>query len=102
MKFDVNIIIALIAGFATAIPLVIKLVEYVRKAIEEKNWTAIVKILTDFMVQAEGNFVDGADRKEWVMSEVKQAAKSIRYNVDMEAISALIDNLCAMAKVVNA
>lgn len=102
MKIDVNIILALIAGLATAIPMAIMLGRYIKKAVKEKNWPAILKLLLDLMAQAEVNLADGADRKKWVMSEMATAAKTIGYDIDMDAISALIDNLCDMAKVVNA
>lgn len=35
-----DMILAIIAGLSAAIPLVIKLVEYVRKAIKERNWSS--------------------------------------------------------------
>ena len=34
----VEFALSIVAGLAAAIPLVIKLVEYVQKAIKEKNW----------------------------------------------------------------
>ena len=33
-----QLIVSVLAGLATAIPLAIKLVEYVQKAVKEKNW----------------------------------------------------------------
>ena len=38
----VEIIIAILSGLAACIPLVIKLVQYVEKAIKEKNWSALL------------------------------------------------------------
>ena len=46
-------------------------------------------------------FESGADRKEWVIAMVKGSADTINYDIDIEAISALIDSLCDMSKVVN-
>lgn len=99
MKTD--LIISILAGLATAIPLVIKLVEYVRKAVKEKNWTSMLQLLMKLMEQAETNFTTGAARKKWVMSEIEAAAKIINYDIDLQAISALIDSLCDMTKNVN-
>ena len=46
-------------------------------------------------------FEKGADRKEWVLAMVKASADTIKYEIDMDEISALIDSLCDMSKVVN-
>lgn len=97
-----DLIIAIIAGLATAIPLVIKLVEYVKKSVQEKNWGQLVSLVIDLMEEAETKFEDGATRKEWVMAMAKAAADSINYKIDEEALSKMIDALCDMTKVVNA
>ena len=102
MQLSVNMLLSLIAGLATAIPLVIKLVQYVQKAAKEKNWTAMIELLMKLMAQAETNFSTGAKRKAWVLSEIQAAAAAIRYDIDMDAVSALIDDLCSMARQVNA
>lgn len=98
----VKLALAIISGLATAIPLVIKLVEYVQKATKEKNWNKMLELVIDLMEQAETKFEEGADRKEWVLAMVKASADTINYDVDIEAVSAMIDSLCAMSKVVNA
>lgn len=102
MEFNINTLLSLIAGLATAIPLVIKLVQYVQKAAKEKNWTSMIELLMKLMAQAETNFSTGADRKGWVMTEIQTAASAINYDIDMGAVSALIDDMCSMAKQVNA
>ena len=101
----VKIIVSILSGLAVCIPLVIQLVTQSQKVIKEKNWAKIVDAALGYMKTAEKNFDDGASRKEWVMSMVEQAAKSIDYDLDDAAkasISALIDSMCDMAKVVNA
>lgn len=98
----INLIVAVLAGLATTIPLVIQLVKYVQKAIKEKNWPQIINFITEYMERAEKMFETGADRKEWVMVMVKASADAINYDVDMDAVSELIDSLCSMSKTVNA
>lgn len=98
----VRIVLAIVSGLATAIPLVIKLVEYVQKATKEKNWNKMLDLVIDLMEEAETKFAEGADRKEWVLAMVKASADSINYDVDIEAVGAMIDSLCDMSKVVNA
>ena len=97
-----ELIISILSGLAVTIPLVIKLVEWVKKAIEEKNWGQLMTLIMNLMAEAEGKFDNGADRKAWVMSAVEAAAKTINYPVDLERVSVLIDDLCAMSKLVNA
>lgn len=95
-------IVSVLAGLATAIPLAIKLVEYVQKAVKEKNWGKMLDVVMEKMALAEDMFDNGADRKEWVLAMVKASAETINYDVDMEAIGQLIDSLCKMSKKVNA
>lgn len=97
----VNVIVSILSGLAVAIPLVCKLVEYVKKAIEEKNWGQLVTLIMGYMEEAEEKFATGAEKKEWVMGMVESTAATINYPIDMEVVSALIDQLCSMSKVVN-
>ncbi len=96
-----QLVVSVLAGLVTAIPLAIKLVEYVQKSVREKNWNKILDMVMELMKTAEDKFDTGADRKEWVMAMVKASADTINYDVDMEAIGHLIDDLCVMSKVVN-
>lgn len=98
---DFNFIISIIAGLGAAIPLVLKLIEYVQKAVKEKNWVQLLNLVMSLMAEAESKFETGAERKEWVMAMVTASAKEINYDVDMSAVSNMIDSLCAMSKQVN-
>lgn len=97
-----EILISVLSGLAATIPLVIKLVEWVKKAIQEKNWNQLVTLVTNLMAEAEVKFDNGEDRRAWVLSMVEATAKTINYPVDIEQVGALIDSLCAMSKIVNA
>lgn len=97
-----DFIIPILTGLAAAIPLVIKLVEYVQKAVKEKNWNNLIRLVIELMEEAEQKFKTGAERKDWVISMVEASADTINYDVDIKAISDLIDTLCDMTKVVNA
>lgn len=97
----VNVIVSILSGLAVAIPLVCKLVEYVKKTIEEKNWGQLITLLLNYMKEAEKKFETGAERKEWVISMIIATADTINYTVDVDVISNLIDELCSMSKVVN-
>lgn len=96
-----DVILSIVAGLAAAIPLVVKLVQYVTAAVKEKNWNKLLDLVMSLMEEAEEKFADGATRKEWVMAMVQASAESINYDVDIAAISELIDSLCDLSKVVN-
>ena len=96
-----QLVLAILAGLSTAIPLIIKLIEYIKKSIQEKNWQALLALVINNMTIAEEKFSTGAERKEWVLATVKEAATTINYDVDITVISTLIDNLCTMSKKIN-
>lgn len=98
----INYAVSILSGLAVAIPLVVKLVEYVKKAVKEKNWSQVLKLVMDLMTKAEKKFETGAEKKEWVLAMIKASADSINYDIDTNAISELIDSLCDMSKAVNA
>ena len=95
-------ILAALPGIAAIISLVIALVKFIRKAVQEKNWAPLLGLIMSLMQQAEEKFEDGATRKEWVMAMVKTSSEYINYPVDTEVLSTMIDSLCDMTKVVNA
>lgn len=97
----VNIIVSILSGIAACIPLVVQLVKYVKKSVEEKNWNQLLKLVTNLMEEAEKKFATGAERKEWVLAMVKASADTINYTIDLEEVSKLIDSLCDMSKIVN-
>ncbi len=91
----------ILVGLAAVIPLVIALIKYVEKAADDKNWNIIVKMVLDLMVQAEHDYSTGAERKEFVMNQMKVMAQSVDFEVDWDKVSDLIDALCDMAHEVN-
>lgn len=96
-----KIILPNVTTIATIIILVVKLVEYIRKAIRSENWSEVLNILMGYMDKAEQKFDNGADRKEWVLSMMEVSANTINFDIDIDKISKLIDALCKMSKRVN-
>lgn len=101
MKTVMEFSVALLTGLATAIPLVIKLVEYTKESVRNRNWSIIVGMVADYMAEAETLFNEGADRKTWCMKMMEAAAVTVDFDIDMTAVSDLIDKLCEMSKIVN-
>lgn len=96
-----EIIISILSGIATCIPLVISLVKYIQKATKEKNWGKLIVIVSNFMAEAETLYPDGASKKEYVINSVLAMAKTIDYPVDKNVLGELIDSLAALSKKVN-
>lgn len=96
-----ELIIEILAGLTVVIPLVIKLIEYVKKSAMEKNWNNLIRLLMDLMATAEEKFDNGADRKQWVIAMVQASANTINYPITEKELSDLIDNLVALTKKVN-
>ena len=96
-----ELIIEILAGLAVVIPLVIKLIEYVKKSTMEKNWNNLIRLLMNLMATAEEKFDNGADRKQWVIAMVQASANTINYSITEQELSDLIDNMVALTKKVN-
>lgn len=96
-----EIIISILSGIAACIPLVIKLVNYVKALAKEKNWGKLVVIVSNFMAEAETLYSDGASKKDYVINSVLAIAKTIDYPIDSDILSELIDSLIVLSKKVN-
>lgn len=101
MEVWTTIILPIISGLVAAIPLVIKLVDLAQKAHKEKNWKAVVQLILVLMKEAEQNYANGADKKQYVMSSIKTMEKSLQYDIDEEAIGELIDAIVDATKKIN-
>jgi hypothetical protein len=101
MEGYINLIIAILSGLVTAIPLVVQLVKYVKAAIQEKNWSKVMQLVLNLMTEAEKNYATGAERKEYVMDSIESIKDVLEYEVDMDAISAMIDAIVAASKTIN-
>ena len=96
-----ELIIEILAGLLVVIPLVTKLIEYVKKSTLEKNWNNLIRLLLNLMATAEEKFDNGADRKQWVIAMVQASANTINYPISEQELSKLIDNLVELTKKVN-
>ena len=97
-----EIIIEILKGIIIVAPLVVGLVKYITQAVQEKNWKQLVALVMNLMAEAETKFDNGAERKQWVLGMIEASAETINYPIDIEQVGALIDQLCAMSKQVNA
>ena len=96
-----EIIVSILSGIAACVPLVIKLIDYVKALAKEKNWGKLIVIVSNFMAEAETLYPDGASKKEYVINSVMAIAKTIDYPIDKDMLSELIDSLTTLSKKVN-
>ena len=96
-----ELLVEILGGLVVIIPLVVKLVEYVKKSALEKNWNNLIRLLLNLIATAEEKFDNGADRKQWVIAMVQASANTINYPISEKELDDLIDNLVALTKKVN-
>lgn len=101
MEEWVKLITAIISGLAACIPLVVKLVQYIKALAKEKNWGKLVIIVSNFMTEAETLFPDGASKKDYVINSVMAIANTIDYPVDKEILGELIDSFATLSNKIN-
>lgn len=95
MNFE--LIFSVISGLCVCIPLVIKLGYTIHNYAKEKNWSAIMAFVLEYMVEAEQLFQVGVDKKYYVMEMVEKSAALVNYKYDDEAkekVSQMIDDIC--------
>lgn len=96
-----KLVIEILVGLTIVIPLVVKLVEYVKKSVMEKNWSNLIHLLMNLMATAEEKFDNGADRKQWVIAMVQASANTINYPITEKELGDLIDSLVELTNKVN-
>ena len=100
-NFWIQAIISILSGIAVLVPLMIKLIQFVQAGIKEKNWSQVLKLVMNLMADAEEKFDTGAEKKEWVLGQLKALAGTINYDVDWDVISEMIDKICDASKIIN-
>lgn len=102
MENWIELIIAILSGLVTAIPLAVQLVKYVKAAIQEKNWSKIMKLVLNLMTEAEKVYSTGAERKQYVISSIESIKDTLNYQIDIDQISKMIDEIVKASKTINA
>lgn len=97
----IEIIIAVLTGLATCIPLVIKLVQTIKDSVKAKNWAPTMQLMLRLMAEAEENYSTGAEKKAYVLDSIEAIKDTLNYDVDMEAIDAMIDAIVIATKQIN-
>jgi len=100
-NFWIQAIISILSGIAILVPLIVKLVQYVQANAKEKNWSSLMVLVMNLMAQAEQMFDKGADKKEWVINELKAVASTLNYEIEWNVVSEMIDKICDVSKEIN-
>lgn len=96
-----NIILSIVTGIAACIPLVIQLVKYIKESAKSQNWTALMQLVLKLMAEAEENYTEGAEKKEYVLDSIKAIESTLNYDVDFDKVSAMIDSIIEATKKIN-
>ena len=96
-----EIILSIVTGIAACIPLVIQLVKYIKESAKSQNWTALMQLVLKLMAEAEANYQDGAEKKEFVLDSIKAVESTLNYDVDIDKVSAMIDSIIVATKKIN-
>lgn len=97
-----KIVVPIISGVATAIPLVIKLIQAIKQVVKAKNWTSLVQLVLQLMTDAEKNYTTGAERKKYVVDAVKAVEHTLNYDIDEDVLNEIIDSIVNASKTINA
>lgn len=101
MENWINLIVAILSGLVTAVPLVVQLVKWVQAAIQEKQWSKVLTLVLNLMTEAERAYATGEERKVFVMNSIESIKDTLNYQVDMNQISEIIDQIVAASKTIN-
>ena len=101
VNFWVEIIVALLTGLVTCIPLVVKLVQVIKESVKSKNWTALMQLVLKLMAEAEENYTSGEEKKAYVIDSIEAIKDTLNYDVDMDAVSVMIDSIIIASKKIN-
>lgn len=96
-----ELIVAIVSGIIVCVPMVIQLINYVKELAKEKNWRKLIVIASNFMVEAETLYPDGASKKEYVINSIMAISNTIDYPIDKVMLSELIDSLVALSNKIN-
>jgi hypothetical protein len=98
---SLQLVVSILSGLITCIPLVIELIKYIEKAMKEKNWTSLMQMTLQLMSEAEGNFQTGEEKKAYVMNTLGALQRTLNYDIDEQAVSDMIDSICLASKKIN-
>ena len=97
----IEIIVAILTGIATCIPLVIKLVQTIKEAVKAKNWAPMMQLVLKLMTEAEDNYVTGAEKKAYVLDSIEAIKGTLNYDVDMDVVANMVDAIAEITKKIN-
>ena len=100
-NFWIQAIISILSGIAVLVPLMVKLVQFIKANIREKNWNQMLKLVMNLMADAEGKFDKGSEKKEWVMGQLEAMAGTLNYDIEWDVVSEMIDKICDVSKELN-
>lgn len=96
----IRLILEIGGGVLIAVPLIIALVYWVKKAIQEKNWKQLFDLVVAALVTAHKEFETQAEAEEFIKAMIRTTATEIGYDISDEDIGKLVDAIMAIISVV--
>lgn len=99
-----ELLVSVLSGLATVIPVVYALYRMMKKYVQEKNWAKVVAMVLELCAEAEKLLEDGAKKKEWVLNALQASAAQTGYVLDaasLEEVSKMIDEIIAASRIIN-
>lgn len=97
----ITLIVSIASSIVIMLPLVVSLVKHVKLLAKEKNWASFLRLLNTYIVKAEENFENGADKEEWVVSMIMASANVIHFDIDENELREIIRHIIYVTNNVN-
>lgn len=101
MEVWTTIILPIISGLVSCVPLVITLINVVQKNSKSQNWTALMSLTLKLMTEAEALYKEGSEKKDYVINSIKALEKTLNYDVDIDKVDAMINSIIEVTKKIN-
>lgn len=94
-------IFSYIAGGVAIIALFIALIKTMRELKLNYGWIQMMYAIFEYIEEAESEFKNGEDKKQYVLEQIEKLANEIGYKINIIEIGEFIDCLVSFSKKVN-
>ena len=101
INFWIEIVVAILTGLATCIPLVIKLIEVIKDSVRNKNWAPMMQLVLKLMAEAEENYATGEEKRVYVLDSIKALESTLNYDIDVDIVNDMITAIINATKKIN-
>lgn len=99
-----ELIVSVLSGLVTIIPVLFALYKLFKKYVQEKNWAKLVALVLNLCQEAEDLLEDGEQKKRWVLNALRASAAETGYELDeasLAEVSTMIDEIIKATRNIN-